>query len=272
MGPQWNGSRAELSWSVRGLININKLSAPQQVNRCPASAAQNLKRSLRLGLGLGPVVFAVDHKSDSLGLQQEIWQPHLTRDILRNFRHSNSLRQLHASCCSSILNSCLDIRYRYDLWRCGQILDRFLSSPVKYPCILRFISCFLCSFWLAALVPWPTFIAVKCQINVTTCPTTFDVAFDNVHLEIPAGDAVCAPVICLAARTLDMMEHCQLVPARHKQKQSTPRDLRLWSGEGVGVVVVEWAIGGGATAGGLTGRRCQCVGSCRTRVHAALGL
>lgn len=35
------------------------------------------------------------------------------------------------------------------------------------------------------------------------------------------------PVICLAARTLDMMEHCQLVPARHKQKQSAPRDLRL---------------------------------------------
>lgn len=55
------------------------------------------------------------------------------------------------------------------------------------------------------------------------------------------------PVICLAARTLDMMEHCQLVPARHKQKQTAPRDLRLrlphhampgaGEGDGVGVGV-----------------------------------
>lgn len=132
-----------------GSININKLSAPQQINRCCCPSICGTKpqeESLGLGLGLaiGPVVFAVDHKSDSLGLQQDLAAA--SREIhtifWQNFRHSNRLWQLHAVTPFAASSTAVWISVIVDLWHCGQILDRFLSSPVKYSCIIRFILCF----------------------------------------------------------------------------------------------------------------------------------
>lgn len=72
MGSQWYGSL--IRFGVRLTLTNYRHRSKLIVAVAPASAAQNLKRSLGLGLGLaiGPVVFAVDHKSDSLGLQQDL--------------------------------------------------------------------------------------------------------------------------------------------------------------------------------------------------------
>lgn len=120
MGSQWYGSL--IRFGVRlTLTNYRHRS------KLIVAVAQHLRHKTSrgawgsgLGLAIGPVVFAVDHKSDSLGLQQDLAAASRERYI-HIFAKLSALQQIVAAACGdplcrvhlaicSILDSCLDIR------------------------------------------------------------------------------------------------------------------------------------------------------------------